>query len=64
VTKIKPRRDEEDKPQRHEEHLRVVVVHRTSVVVTLGAYVDLFFAGTGIPAIFTFTEKSVLLVVK
>jgi hypothetical protein len=25
---------------------------------------DLFFAGTGMPAIFTLTEKSVLLVVK
>jgi hypothetical protein len=27
-------------------------------------YVDLFFAGTGIPAILRLTEKSVLLVVK
>lgn len=28
------------------------------------AYVDRFFTGTGTPAIFTLTEKSVLLVVK
>ena len=56
--------DDREQAAKEKANLSTFPIDADNSTTALMAQADLFFPGTGIPAIFTLTEKSVVLVVK